>query len=161
MTRRTRSILIDSSLPVGKMYTGVSGTATAAANNQIGGAVAFSSVTTIKPKSSSIAVANATKGTNFVTAGLITLITYSFNGTSSSLATPSGRAVIVRLRKVASSGLTTNLASYTLPVNVLSGTVTANSITITAGDTFYWDVTQVGTTRPGQGLAITMKYFKS
>ena len=161
MTRRTRSILIDSSLPVGKMYTGVNSTSTATANNQIGGAVAFSSATTIKPKSSSISVTTATKGTNFVTAGLITEITYSFNGTKSSEASPNGKAVIVRLRKVSSAGTTTNLANYTLPVGVLSGTVTANSIAITAGDTFYWDVTQVGSTRPGQGLAITMKYFKS
>jgi hypothetical protein len=161
MTRRTRSILIDSSLPIGRMYTGVSSTANAAANNQIGGAVAFSSVTTIKPQSSAISVANATKGTNFITSGVITEITYSFNGKKSSEASPSGKAVIVRLRKISSTGTTTNLANYTLPVNVLSGTVTANSITITAGDTFYWDVTQVGSTRPGQGLAITMKYFKS
>jgi hypothetical protein len=143
------------------MYTGVSSTANAAANNQIGGAVAFSSVTTIKPQSSAISVANATKGTNFITSGVITEITYSFNGKKSSEASPSGKAVIVRLRKISSTGTTTNLANYTLPVNVLSGTVTANSITITAGDTFYWDVTQVGSTRPGQGLAITMKYFKS
>jgi hypothetical protein len=161
MTRRTRSILIDGTLPVGRVFSLTNNTSTATADKLIAGVRPSASTTTIKASGISIAVAIATKGVKFVTNGLITEITYKFSGKDTTAATPSGRVVIVRLRKISSSGTTTNIANYNLPVGVLSGTITTDSITITAGDTFYWDVTQVGSGRPGQGLGITTTYYKS
>jgi hypothetical protein len=156
MTRRTRSILIDGSL--GRMFSNTASSSSATSANLIAGTKAASSITYIKPKSSALTVVTATKGARFINSGLITSITYKFDGAATQAA-PAGRAVIVRLRKVSSNGTSTNIANYTLPVNVLSGTITTEPIAITADDSFFWDVTQVGTTRPGQGLYITMTYY--
>lgn len=157
MTRRTRSFLIDGSQ--GRMFTGTADSNSAASDKLIAGPKQQTSITYIKPKSSPISVVTATKGTRFSSNGLITSVTYNFDGANTSQASPSGRGVIILLRKVSSSGTSNNIASYTLPVNVLSGTVTSSPITITSGDSFFWDVTQIGTTRPGQGLYITTNYY--
>lgn len=160
MTRRTRSVIIDSTLPVGRLFSGTNNSSTAAADKQIAGARPSAVKTAIKPSSSPISVATATKGSTFITAGVITEITYRFVGKQSSQATPSGRNVIVRLRRVSSTGTSTNLADYQLPVSVVSGTLTTEQINIAARDTFFWDVIQVGSGRPGQGLEMTITFFK-
>jgi hypothetical protein len=161
MTRRTRSVVIDGTLPVGRLFSGTNNSSTATADKQIAGARASAVTTRIKPVSSPISTTIATKGSSFITGGLITEITYSFTGKILASASPLGRSVIVRLRKRSAAGTTTNIAEYTLPVGVLNGTITTDPINITARDIFFWDVLQVGSSRPGQGLAITIKYFKA
>jgi hypothetical protein len=152
MTRRTRSVLIDGNL--GRMYSNVNNSSIATADKVIAGSKPATSITYLKPKSSPLTVVNATKGTRFGSSGLITSITYKFDGD-----TPAGRPVNVRLRKVSSNGTSTNIATYSLAIGVSAGTITTDSISIAAGDSFFWDVTQIGIGRPGSGLFITKTYY--
>lgn len=157
MTRRTRSILLDGNLS--RMFAGISNSTNATPDKIIAGSKPLTSITYIKPKSSPLTVVTATKGTRFASAGMISSITYTFDSKSPTTASPNGRAVIVRLRKVSSNGTSTNIANYSLPVNVNSGTITTDTISIVAGDSFFWDVIQIGTSRPGSGLFITKTYY--
>lgn len=164
MTRRTRSILMDAG--AGKMYTNVTSAAAATPDTIIAGTKPLSYGLALKGKGASLSL--LTLSTKYkilgVNGGTITNITYSFNGSNTTLATPAGLPVKMRLRKVSSSGTTTTLGIYTLPIGVYSGTITfsPNPMPFNGGDKFYWDILQIGTgSRRGQGLIMTITYYAS
>lgn len=163
MTRRTRSILMDAA--AGKMFTNVKSVATATPDTIIAGPKPLSYGLALKSKGANVSLLlTSTKYKILsVNSGTITSITYSFNGKDTTLATPAGQPVIIRLRQTSYSGTGVYTATYTLPVGVYSGTldISPNPIPFNGRDKFYWDVRQVGSTRRGQGLIMTMTYYVS
>lgn len=155
---RLRSVLIDCS--TGKVYTNVANTRVATTADLIATTRKSTLTLAIKPPGIALSTVTASQGNLFNTSGNFTNITYKWlnaNGVASAASGPTVSAASVVLRKVDVNGNTTTV-TYTLPIKTASGTMTTTSIPITAGDTFFWDVTNTGNVA-GSGLTIIMDYY--
>ena len=111
----------------------------------------------IKPYASVVQVVSGTNEWYLNNNIVITNILSTLRGPSNFA--PQGRDMIVVLRKNhASNGLTTTFQTITITKATTSKTV---DVTLTAltGDKIYFDVTQVGSTIPGQGLKLDITYY--
>lgn len=160
---RIRGILIDNTFS--KMFSNIDATVNATAQQLIAGSIARAAYTSIKQPGYPISVVTSIQPAQyFPNPGIITSASYSFRAQYSSQSAlqaiiPQGRDVWVVLRKVSSAGATANLGQFILSKGTSTGTINTGTIVISTGDTIYWDVTQVGTTQPGQGLLITTNYY--
>lgn len=94
---------------------------------------------------------------------VITSIVSSCRGSAISVGSanfaPQGRDLICRIRKKhASNGVTTTMATISITKSTSSRT-TSTIYNVSAGDTLLFDVTQVGSTRPGAGLKHDITYY--
>ena len=158
MTRRTRSLLIDSSL--GKIFTGAADSSSATAVNLVAG-------TTLKSiqKNFGINTTLAALRQNVITSVpfpanvIITSVKVKIgHPTATSPWTPAGSSIIITLKTGLTYATSTSAGNVSLPALTASAT-TATSISIAAGYTLYWDIIQVGSTRAGMGLSITLYYY--
>lgn len=157
MTRRTRSILIDSTL--GKMFTGAADASTATAANLIAGSTLKNiqlnygtNVTTAK------VVTNAFKNITFPSNALITSVKVMIDTKNFVSAQPKGSSIIITLRTGLTYETSTSVGTVSLAALTTSQT-TITSISIAADSILFADITQVGSTRAGAGLSYTPYYF--
>ena len=156
---RTRGILHDNT--TGRVYANVASSIGTTSDQLIAGSRKSTQVITLKQPGTAISAVTATQGNLFNTAGVITNITYKWvnaAGISANTAAPQGSSANVALRRVTTTG-TSSSTVYALPALLANGTISSATTVINAGDTFYWDVNNVGKTSPGQGLVIIMDYF--
>ena len=156
MTRRTRSLLIDASLA--KIFSGAADSSSATAANLVAGSTLRSiqrnfgtSGTTAKVQN------NIITSVPFPSNVLITSVKVMVN-TSPGSYQPTGSSIIITLKTGLTYATSTSVGNVSLPALTTSAT-TATSISIAAGYTLYWDIIQVGSTRPGIGLSITPFYY--
>jgi hypothetical protein len=152
MAQRTRSILIDSTL--GKIFTGVTDVASASASNLIAGAQR-STKTFATAAATSARVAYNLSGGNGLYMGNNGILT----NVSMTVATaPIGAAIIIVLKKGATYATSSVIGTYNIP-NGLSSSSNPVSISFLSTDYFFIDITQVGLTKPGNGLIIQLGYY--
>jgi len=156
MPRRTRSLLIDASL--GKIFAGAADSSSATAANLIGGSTLKSIQRNYFTGNTLAKVTNdvATR-TTFPANAIITAVKVMVNTAPGSYQ-PTGSSIIVRLKTGLTYETSTSVGNVSLPALTTSAT-TATSIVVVAGHTLYWDIIQVGSTRPGIGLSITPFYY--
>jgi hypothetical protein len=111
----------------------------------------------IKPYASVVQVVTGTNEWYLNSDIVITNILSTLRGPSNFA--PQGRDMIVVLRKNhASNGLTTTFQTITITKSTTSKNV-STTLNASAGDKIYFDVTQVGSTIPGQGLKLDITYY--
>jgi hypothetical protein len=154
MAQRTRSILIDNTL--GKIFTGVDTVANALANNLIAGTqVASKGVSS--PSTTTVTVTKnlgGGSGIYFPHLGIITSVVMTAATAST------GTAIVIALKKSSTSDYNsaTQVATFTLPAGSKIST-TSCSLTFAAGSYYFVDVTQVGSTKPGNGLSVQFQHY--
>jgi hypothetical protein len=149
MPLRTRSLLMDNT--IGKIYTNVGATSEVNSSKLIAGTSLKSYVLSSK---TATRVANNLSGTGFpfTSTGLIQKLTLSVSNA------PVGASIIVALKKGTDYANSTTSAT----ANIASGVRTGNSsisLSVSAGEFIFFDVTQVGSTSSGQKLSIRLDYF--
>lgn len=153
MTRRIRNILIENSL--GKVFTGVDSIFSANASNVIAGTVQQTKGYA-QPTATKVVVTNNLGGS-------LAGIPFAHNGVvvavQVSVATaPQGSPIIISLKSGTSYSSSTIVGTFSL--SALSNTSTTScSIPIVSGNSFYIDVTQVGKTFSGTGLAVQLNHY--
>lgn len=152
MTRRTRSILVDST--IGKIFYNTSSTGTVAnliAGTKISNKGFTSGKKTILKITSNLS--GSLLGLQFPGDSLVTEVKIT-------LATaPTGQAVILKVRTGPTSDNTTDAATFTIPIGSKTLTI-PTSISVSAGEGIFIDVLQIGTgTSAGKGLNVTFYYY--
>jgi len=152
---RTRSFLFDS----GILYVNLDVVSNANSITTAAGSTASKKIKSveIKPYASVVQVVTGTNEWYLNNNIVITNILSTLRGPSNFA--PQGKDMIVVLRKKhASNGNTTTFQTITITKATTSKTV---DVTLTAltGDKIYFDVTQVGSTIPGQGLKLDITYY--
>jgi hypothetical protein len=163
MTRRTRSILMDTTL--GKIFTGAADTSTATAANLIAGTTLRSTQRNFGISSTVVALKlNVITSLPFPANAFITSVKvkvndmYPINSASAIRCQPAGSSIIVTLKTGLTYETSTSAGNVSLPALTTSAT-TVTSIVVVAGYTLYWDIIQIGSTRAGTGLSITPFYY--
>jgi hypothetical protein len=155
---RTRGMIIDNSATVGAIYTAISKTSEASSVNTITSGVLKQAAIEIKPVGMPVSKVTATSGWKAASNISILSVSAELRGKlSSDIAYPTGKSLIVSLRKKSSANVTTSLGTVTLPINGTSNTITTN-YSVNVNDNVFVDVTQVGTTRTGLGLIVYLRY---
>lgn len=152
-TRRLRSILIDSTL--GKIFTNTAEVTPSDPSKLIAGTKIQSTIIS-SPKKLSLVVSKnlglTGAGKKFTSGALLTAATLDL------MTTTMGASLIV-LMKVGSTYETSTLAATLTLAAASRSQTTPLSITVQPNHAVFFDIAQVGTTRPGQGLSITLKYY--
>lgn len=159
MTRRTRNFLIDNT--TGTVYSGVSSSATATQDKIAAGIKPTFAKTIISKSGSKVVRVTSNKPIIFGREVLITSIRLSVADKKGKLvisAAPQGNDIVVRLRKVNSSNVETIIGTYSITQNTTSSQ-NGVSISVAATDSLFYDVIEIGTTKPGLGLSVTTGYF--
>jgi hypothetical protein len=159
MTRRTRKFLIDNT--TGTVYSNVNSVSQASAANISAGISPKILKTTITAPGKNVVIVNGNKPISFgreVIINNIALVVTDKSGVTSSTAAPQGSSITVRLRKVTSAGAVSTLGTYSISSNGTSSS-TASSFTIASTDSLFFDVTGIGSTKPGLGLSVTTSFF--
>lgn len=154
MTRRTRSFLIDNTL--GKVFTGVTGTADSTPDKLIAGTKLLVKSLATNKSVQVVPIRNLGVGTPgmYLSASnsLVTRIDLSVSQTAT------GNSIIIRVRKGTSYDTSEIISDYELPA--LAGTVGFNTaINVASTETLYFDIAQSGSTRRGAGLSIRVSYY--
>jgi hypothetical protein len=152
MTRRTRSILVDST--TGKIFTNVTATGDANSSNLIAGTLQKSGGFSI-PNSQSARITNnlgGKNGFNFSTAGVVTEVSIN------SVIAPKGTGIQINLKRGTTYATSTVVGTYTL-AELQTTSTTVTSITVASGDSLYVDITSVGTVVAGTGVSVKFKYY--
>jgi hypothetical protein len=152
---RTRSFLFDS----GILYVNLDVVSNANSITTAAGSTASKKIKSVemKPYASVVQVVTGTNEWYLNNNIVITNILSTLRGPSNFA--PQGKDMIVVLRKKhASNGNTTTFQTITITKATTSKNV---DVTLTAltGDRIYFDVTQVGSTIPGQGLKLDITYY--
>ncbi len=153
MTRRTRSILVDSTL--GRIFTNVVSSAASDASKLIAGTktqrVSFTSPRTMIARVLSNAGASGL-GLRFSNNALITSVVMNTAGE------PTGRDLQIQLKKGSSYATSTAIGTFTLTAGSKVST-NAVAISITAGESIFMDIIQVGSVKPGTGLSVDLNFY--
>lgn len=152
-TRRTRSMLVDAS--IGKIFTNTNEKTPTDPSKLIAGTKLQS--TSIAANKKIVArITNNLSGTptglRFVSGALITSV-----AVSAALA-PTGSGIGFTFKVGTSYETATTLGTDELPA-IGTRKVTTTSWTIPAGSSVYVDITQVGSTRPGNGVGVQFNYY--
>jgi hypothetical protein len=152
VTRRSRSILIDSTL--GKIFTNTNSTVVTDPSKLIAGTKIRSSTVSASSKTTTAITNNMGTGVGiaFPTGGLITSVTLSV----SSAAT--GRSIVVAIRVGSSYASSTVSTSVSLSTSTLKATSTV-SVAVQEGQYVFLDITQVGSIKAGSGLSVRLDYY--
>ena len=155
---RTRGMIIDNSANTASIYTSVSSTTEASPVNTITTGILKQTAIEIKPVGMPVSVVTSTNGWKASSNISILSVSAELRGKlSSDIAYPTGKSLIVSLRKKSTANVTTALGTVTLPINGTSNTITTN-YSVNVNDNVYVDVTQVGTKRTGLGLIVYLRY---
>ena len=155
---RTRGMIIDNSANTASIYTSVSSTTEASPVNTITTGILKQAAIEIKPVGTPVSVVTSTNAWKASSNISILSVSAELRGKlSSDIAYPTGKSLIVSLRKKSSANVTTSLGTVTLPINGTSNTITTN-YSVNVNDNVYVDVTQVGKTRTGLGLIVYLRY---
>ena len=155
---RTRGMIIDNSANTASIYTSVSSTTEASPVNTITTGILKQTAIEIKPVGMPVSVVTSTNGWKASSNISILSVSAELRGKlSSDIAYPTGKSLIVSLRKKSTANVTTALGTVTLPINGTSNTITTN-YSVNVNDNVYVDVTQVGRTRTGLGLIVYLRY---
>ena len=155
---RTRGMIIDNSANTASIYTSVSSTTEASPINTITSGVLKQAAIEIKPVGMPVSVVTSTNAWKASSNISILSVSAELRGKlSSDIAYPTGKSLIVSLRKKSTANVTTALGTVTLPINGTSNTITTN-YSVNVNDNVYVDVTQVGTKRTGLGLIVYLRY---
>lgn len=155
---RTRGMIIDNSANTASIYTSVSSTTEASPVNTITTGILKQAAIEIKPAGMPVSVVTSTNAWKASSNISILSVSAELRGKlSSDIAYPTGKSLIVSLRKKSSANVTTSLGTVTLPINGTGNTVTTN-YSVNVNDNVFVDVTQVGTTRTGLGLIVYLRY---
>ena len=159
MTRRTRKFIIDNT--TGTVYSNVTDVANATNANISAGVSPKILKTTITSPGKNIVVVNGNKPINFGRNVLINNISLSVVdrlGRIGVTAAPTGSGITVRLRKVTAAGAESTLGTFSLNTGNTSSS-TSVSFSITSTDSLFYDVTAIGSSKPGHGLTVTTSFF--
>lgn len=159
MTRRTRKFIIDNT--TGTVYSNVTDVANATNANISAGVSPKILKTTITSPGKNIVVVNGNKPINFGRNVLINNISLSVvdrSGRIGVTAAPTGSGITVRLRKVTAAGAESTLGTFSLNTGNTSSS-TSVSFSITSTDSLFYDVTAIGSSKPGHGLTVTTSFF--
>lgn len=153
MTRRTRSILVDAN--IGKIFINTAQVTPDDPSKLIAGTKLQSSIIS-SPKKRNLVVAKnlgtTGKGKVFPTGALLTSLSASV------LVAPVGSSLIIEVR--VGQDYETSLLIDTLTIDELMKTTSSNiSVTIPAEHAVFLDINQIGATKPGQSLRVTLKYY--
>lgn len=153
MTRRTRSILVDAN--IGKIFINTSQVTPDDPSKLIAGTKLESTVIS-SPKKRNLVVANnlgsTGRGRVFPTGALLTSVAASVRPG------PLGSDLVINV-KVGEEYETSSIISV---LTIEQGTLSTSSnvsVIIPAEQAVYLDIVQVGSTRPGQNLSVTLKYY--
>lgn len=159
MPLRTRNFIMDNT--TGTIYTGVSNTQSATRDKIAAGASPKVLRTTISAPGKNTVIVTANKPINFgreVQIANISLSVADKRGKVTSTAAPQGSSITVRLRKLNVSGVETTLGTYSIISNTTTSSNTV-SFNILATDSLFFDVTSIGSIKPGLGLSVSTSYF--
>jgi hypothetical protein len=159
MTRRTRKFIIDNT--TGTVYSNVTDVANATNANISAGVSPKILKTTITSPGKNIVVVNANKPINFGRNVLINNVSLSVldrSGRIGVTAAPTGSGITVRLRKVTAAGAESTLGTFSLGTGTTASS-TSVSFAITSTDSLFYDVTAIGSSKPGHGLTVTTSFF--
>jgi hypothetical protein len=159
MARRTRKFIIDNT--TGTVYSNVTDVANATNANISAGVSPKILKTTITSPGKNIVVVNGNKPINFGRNVLINNISLSVvdrSGRIGVTAAPTGSGITVRLRKVTAAGAESTLGTFSLNTGTTSSS-TSVSFSITSTDSLFYDVTAIGSSKPGHGLTVTTSFF--
>lgn len=159
MTRRTRKFIIDNT--TGTVYSNVTDVANATNANISAGVSPKILKTTITSPGKNIVVVNGNKPINFGRNVLINNVSLSVldrSGRIGVTAAPTGSGITVRLRKVTAAGAESTLGTFSLGTGTTASS-TSVSFAITSTDSLFYDVTAIGSSKPGHGLTITTSFF--
>lgn len=159
MVSRLRSILVDNT--TGTIYTGTSTTVSASKDKIAAGVFPKILKTSIVAPGRPVVIVNGNKPIKFARDVLITNISMAVTNTSGKTviaASPQGASLTIRIRKVNSSNEETTLGSYSITSNSTTSTNTV-SFNLLSTDSIFFDVTSIGSTKPGLGLFINTSYF--
>lgn len=159
MARRTRKFIIDNT--TGTVYSNIDNPALATKSNISAGVSPKILKTTISLPGKNVVIVNGNKPITFgreVFINNISLSVVDRLGRVGVTAAPQGGNITVRLRKVNAAGVESTLGSYSIAQNntTFSGNVSFN---IASTDSLFYDVTSIGSSRPGHGLAVTTSFF--
>lgn len=149
---RIRSILIDNTL--GKIFTNVETSTSTDSSKLIAGTKLQSFTYAATTTATTVVAKNIGTGTGvpFPNNGLIVA------GRLGVSVAPTGRAINVAIRVGSTYATSTVATTLSLPVSALSAT-TNLAINIQSGQFLYFDVTQVGNIKPGNGLSVKLDYY--
>lgn len=159
MTRRTRKFLVDNT--TGTVYSDVSDISSATKSNISAGVSPKILRTAITSPGKNVVIVNGNKPINFgrdVFINNVSLNVFDRLGRIGIAAAPQGSSIIVRLRKVTSTGVESTLGTFSISSGNTASS-TAASFSITSSDSLFYDVTSIGSTKPGLGLAVTTTFF--
>jgi len=156
MTTRTRSVLIDTT--IGKIFNNVVSVSSADASKLIAGSKPLT-VSTSQSGTAKVAL-NVGNGLRFAGPALLTTIQ------ATTTSTPTNQNIILTFK----TGTDYDVSSTVATVNLVPGlknyyynlgqsNTVSQSISISAGNYLFWDITQVGIGQPGQKIAITYTYY--
>lgn len=152
MTRRTRSVLIDST--IGRIFTNVSSVTSAAPTSMIAGAK-LTSRSIVQNKKATVTVSNniGNTGLFFVGGALVTQIIMSV------VKAPAGSSILIKVKVGATYATAVATGpEYALNQNTKSATHNV-SITVPPGESLFVDITQRGALSPGAGLSLNFVHY--
>lgn len=159
MTRRTRKFIIDNT--TGTVYSNVTDVANATNANISAGVSPKILKTAITGPGRNIVIVNGNKPITFgrnVLINNISLTVLDRSGRIGITAAPTGSNITVRLRKVTAAGAESTLGTFSLNTGSTTSS-TSVSFSITATDSLFYDVTAIGSSKPGHGLTVTTSFF--
>jgi hypothetical protein len=148
---RTRSVLIDNTL--GRIFRGVTSVVAATPANLIAGS-----------KIETTSIAAGRRITTRVTNNLAGASGIFFPGGAlinsvvlTAAAAPAGTPIVLHVKTGTNYSTASDVAEYQLS----STTATFSTlITVPAGNSVFFDITQVGSVRPGAGFGVRINYFR-
>lgn len=159
MTRRTRKFIIDNT--TGTVYSNVTDVANATNANISAGVSPKILKTTITTPGKNVVIVNGNKPITFGRSILINNISLTVldkRGRIGVTAAPTGSGITVRLRKVTAAGAESTLGTFSLGTGTTASS-TSVSFAITSTDSLFYDVTAIGSSKPGHGLTVTTSFF--
>jgi len=152
MARRTRSILIDNT--TGKIFTNITSASNANSSNLIAASLQKIGGFSIS-NSQSVRITNnlgGKNGFNFSSAAVVTEVSIN------SVIAPKGSGIQINLKRGTTYATSTVVGTYTL-AELQTTSTAVTSITVASGDSFYIDITSVGTVIAGTGVSVRFKYY--
>lgn len=156
MTRRLRNTIVDNT--TGKVLSGTD-ISTDTSDHVVAALVPKQLSIEVKSPGSIVQVVTATKAWKPSSSGVITKITGVLRTSSGPGvgAAPIGQNLTFRIRQQHSDS-TNDLYSYSIASGSFTSSTVVN-INFVPTDNIYLDITQVGATRPGQGLIVYLEYY--
>lgn len=151
---RTRSVLVDNT--IGRIFRNVTAVSQATPANVIAGDKLVQRV--INGGTSNLAVRNniGGRGLFFISGGLVTQIRIGLKYASR------GTPITVRVRRGTTYDTSSVIDTYSVPAGGIRAPATETfnvSISLSAGESLFFDITAVGTLFPGAGIQITVGFY--